>query len=379
MNICQIFDKLNRKFRRRMLGTMWIKKSLMALAHERVEMGEVGQLQEAFASYLRLPGRSKKGSALADHRLDIQADLQIVVPAYKVEKYIGRCLDSVLRQTTKYKIMVTVVNDGSPDKTREILRKYESDARVTVIDQENKGLSVARNTAIDTIKGRYVTFLDSDDELHPGSIDVWLDTAYRENADLVVGGYTTFSDSHWPQSTVVHPYEVIDHWCRVVHGYPWGIAIKADRMQHLCFPEGYWFEDTMYAFLLYPTSNKCVTIPDIVYHYRSNPYGISATSAGNPKVIDTLLVTMQLLADGEKLGIKPDAPLYNVFLYQVSQNYNRIHSLHDSSIDRLVFRMSCYLRERYFSAWRTSDKRLQLIEQSLLSCDFGKYRYACIL
>lgn len=55
MNICQIFDKLNRKFRRRMLGTMWIKKSLMAIAHERVEMGEVGQLQEDFASYLPPP------------------------------------------------------------------------------------------------------------------------------------------------------------------------------------------------------------------------------------------------------------------------------------------------------------------------------------
>ncbi len=379
MDFYQVIARLNNKVRHRILRTMVVKKGLVALAHERVEMGDVGQIREALAKYLTPPLYDKKGSALADHRLDIQADLQIVVPAYKVEKYIERCLDSVLHQATRYKIIVTVVNDGSPDGTREILRRYEGDARVTIIDQENKGLSGARNAAMEPIKGRYVTFLDSDDELHPGSIDAWLDAAYREDADLVVGGYTTFSDSRWPQTTIVHPYEVIDHWCRVVHGYPWGIAIRADRLRHLCFPDGYWFEDTMYAFLLYPTSGKCVTIPDIVYHYRSNPNGISATCGGNPKVLDTLFVTMQLLADGEKLGIKPDAPLYDVFLYQVSQNYNRIRSLRNWAIDRLVFRMSCHLRERYFGSWHTSDKALQLIEQSLVSCDFGKYRHACIL
>lgn len=111
--------------------------------------------------------------------------------------------------------------------------------------------------------------------------------------------------------------------------------------------------------------------------YKKN--WLSGKCGGNSKMLDTLFVTMQLLADGEKMGVKPDAPLYDVFLYQVSMNYNRIRSLRDRGIDRLVFRMSCYLRERYFSSLHTSDKALQLIEQSLVSCDFGRYRYACIL
>lgn len=95
-------------------------------------------------------------------------DLQVIIPAYNTGKYIERCVDSVLSLPASRSIIVTVVNDGSQDCTGDVLRKYDKDQRVEVITQENRGLSGARNRALDSIKGRYVTFLDSDDEFLGG-------------------------------------------------------------------------------------------------------------------------------------------------------------------------------------------------------------------
>lgn len=95
-------------------------------------------------------------------------DLQVIIPAYKTAQYIERCIDSVLSLPTSRRLVVTVVNDGSPDNTAEVLKKYDAETRVEVITQENRGFSGARNRALDSIKARYVTFLDSDDEFLVG-------------------------------------------------------------------------------------------------------------------------------------------------------------------------------------------------------------------
>ena len=95
-------------------------------------------------------------------------DLQVIIPAYNAGRYIERCVDSVLRLPTRKKILVTVVNDGSTDDTCQKLRKYEGEERVEVILQPNKGFSGARNRGLETLRARYVTFLDSDDEFLGG-------------------------------------------------------------------------------------------------------------------------------------------------------------------------------------------------------------------
>ena len=95
-------------------------------------------------------------------------------------------------------------------------------------------------------------------------------------------------------------------------GFPWGKVIRSTKFQSLCFPEGYWFEDTLFCIILYSMSYKLVTIPDDVYLYRINPKGITSTSHGNPKVIDSLLVTLQLLEDAQKLGLPMTGSLYDI-------------------------------------------------------------------
>ncbi len=101
-------------------------------------------------------------------------------------------MDSVLSQNTKYHILQTIVNDGSPDHSRDILSKYEHLPNVEIINQENQGFSGARNAGLKVIKGKYVAFLDFDDILSVGSIDVLMDKVIATDADIVEGGYATF-------------------------------------------------------------------------------------------------------------------------------------------------------------------------------------------
>ena len=134
-------------------------------------------------------------TCVANNALNPQYDLQIIVPAYNVEKYVAECLESILNQKTHYSYLVTVVNDGCTDKTPEILRSYQTKypERMEVINQENRGLSGARNAALKVLKGRYITFLDSDDVMSESAIEALLDKA--DGKDIIQGGWYTFEQS----------------------------------------------------------------------------------------------------------------------------------------------------------------------------------------
>ena len=92
----------------------------------------------------------------------INKDLSIIVPAYNSEKTIEQCINSVITQETKYDYELIVVNDGSTDRTKEIVEKF-NDEKIVLINQENRGFSGARNRGIDECVGKYIMFLDSDD------------------------------------------------------------------------------------------------------------------------------------------------------------------------------------------------------------------------
>lgn len=299
--------------------------------------------------------------------------MQVIIPAYKVEKYIEECVDSVLSQSTHYRILLTIVNDGSPDRTREILRKYENIQNVEIIDQENKGFSGARNAALKVIKASYVTFLDSDDQMQPGSIDALLDKAISTGADIVEGSYICISYKGCEGTVIRKQAYIGDKWMGILFGFPWGKVYRSSIFANLQFPEGYWFEDTLCSFLIYPQCHKIVTISDIVYRYRLNPNGITSTSAGNPKVLDSLLITIQLLEEARALNLQFDSQLYDMFLLQVRNNYGRISSLHNSELDKAVFLISCNLKRDYFDNFHTLNPNFKLIEQSLNEVDYLHY------
>lgn len=121
--------------------------------------------------------------------LQVENLVSIVLPIYNVEKYLPKCLDSVLGQTYK-NIEIICVNDGSPDGSEKIVCDYmKKDRRITLINQKNQGLSGARNTGIENAKGEYIIFLDSDDWIDPETVQTAIDEMNKENAQLVMWSY----------------------------------------------------------------------------------------------------------------------------------------------------------------------------------------------
>jgi glycosyltransferase involved in cell wall biosynthesis len=109
--------------------------------------------------------------------------VSIIVPIYNVEKYVEKCINSIINQTYS-SIEVILINDGSSDNSREIIEQYNSDSRFKIIDQKNEGLSSARNTGLENAKGDYIYFVDSDDYLHKDAIKLLVGKMEETDADF---------------------------------------------------------------------------------------------------------------------------------------------------------------------------------------------------
>ena len=143
----------------------------------------------AAENYLKALAPIPTGTIQADNRITPQYDLHIIVPCYNVARTIVRCVDSILSQKTGYTFFVSLVNDGSTDKTPELLERYRADPRIEILTQSNRGLSGARNRALEHIRGKYILFVDSDDTLRKGAVQALLSKALETNADIVQGGF----------------------------------------------------------------------------------------------------------------------------------------------------------------------------------------------
>lgn len=111
--------------------------------------------------------------------------ISIIIPIYNVENYLAQCLDSILNQIFK-DFECICVNDGSTDKSLAILQEYiNKDDRIKIINQENKGLSGARNSALKIVNGKYITFIDSDDFVTIDYLEKLINIAEKEDSDIV--------------------------------------------------------------------------------------------------------------------------------------------------------------------------------------------------
>ena len=130
----------------------------------------------------------------------MQPKISVIIPVYNVETYIEECLNSVIGQTFR-DIEIILVNDGSTDLSLEIIKTFaEKDKRITFYSQENKGVSVARNSGIRKARGEYILFVDSDDKIVENTLTVLYQHAIETNADLVLG-----NASYWYPDGTLQP------------------------------------------------------------------------------------------------------------------------------------------------------------------------------
>lgn len=115
-----------------------------------------------------------------------KAKVSIVIPVYNAEKYIEKCLKSVINQTLK-KIEIIIINDGSKDKSEEIIREIaKKDSRIKFITRENKGVGPTRNEGIELANGEYIIFIDSDDVIEPNMCEIMYNKAKKNDVDIVI-------------------------------------------------------------------------------------------------------------------------------------------------------------------------------------------------
>lgn len=203
--------------------------------------------------------------------------VSVIIPVFNVERYLHRCVDSILNQSYK-DLEVIIVDDGSPDNCPAICEEYaRKDRRVKVIHKNNGGLSSARNSALDIATGEYVMFVDSDDYIHPDTICTTLELAEKEGAEIVQ--FETESKKN-PSSISNYQLSIYDNR---------SIFLKRAQRIMLCaklykrslwdgirMPEGMVNEDDGTTWKLYYRSKKIVRINAPYYHYTKNPDGIIA-------------------------------------------------------------------------------------------------------
>lgn len=120
--------------------------------------------------------------------------ISVIIPVFNVEKYIEQCIESVINQTLN-DIEIICVNDGSTDKSLEILKKYQQkDARIKILNQENKGAGAARNTGLNAANGEYIYFLDGDDYIEQIALEKLYKQIIKKNADICLCKHKTFDD-----------------------------------------------------------------------------------------------------------------------------------------------------------------------------------------
>lgn len=204
------------------------------------------------------------------------AKVSIIVPVYNVEKYLRKCLDSLINQTLK-DIEIICVNDGSKDNSPKILEEYaKKDNRIIVINQENAGLSVARNSGIDIAKGEYIGFVDSDDWIDLDFFEKLYYSATSNDTDIAVGGIIRVTGIkkkkflNFEKETITDNTNLKFELCDVPEkSYVWNKIYKTEKLKEigLEFEKGIFYEDCIFTPQALFYLGKIVTVPNIYYYY----------------------------------------------------------------------------------------------------------------
>lgn len=233
-------------------------------------------------------------------------DLTIIVPVYNVENYIRSSLESLFRQgLDERRFEVVVVNDGTKDKSMEVIQDIIAQhSNVTVVNQENQGLSVARNTGLKHAAGEYILFVDSDDLLIDNTLKSLLDCAVSTSVDMVMGDFVKLSDkqidNYVPSFSEVESIEMSGedafvHYLNPRECFVWRTLYRRHFLldNSIMFIPGIYFEDVPFTTECYLKAERCISMPIPFYIYRQRPNSI--VSSINKKKINDFNIVIEHL------------------------------------------------------------------------------------
>lgn len=229
--------------------------------------------------------------------------ISIIIPIYNVEKFVNQCLSSIYSQKVSEELFeVIVVNDGTHDNSMDIVRQYICHTNLTIIEQKNQGLSVARNTGLAAAKGDYLWFVDSDDWLLEDSLNIIFKYINRyKSVDL----FSTILENHYEDTGVIEKeYDPdIKHLSGkeyLQRSYRQGASqrfiIKRGFLEYhkLSFEPGILHEDSLFGYIMLYFANNIMILDKPVYAYRIRTSGSIMSSVSIKSAKDLLYIHKKL-------------------------------------------------------------------------------------
>ena len=285
-------------------------------------------------------------------------EISVIVPVYNTGKYLPKCIESILNQTYA-DFELILVNDGSTDDSGQICDAYAAkDSRVCVLHQRNQGQSVARNLAIEQMKGQWVLFCDSDDWIHPQSLELLHNAAMEYGMDISIGGYAeTAGEAPFisEESLNVEVWTPKDFYMqRFINAtIPVMKLIRRTCLGDLRFPVGKYIDDEYIVYRILFTQQKLAVIPAPLYAYFVNPASLTKR-AWNVGRLDAWEAYEQQIAFFTELGDR-DLVHFRYRGYLENGMVNLSNALEDNAYgqhDRVIRRIERKMRSVIRRAWK---------------------------
>lgn len=202
--------------------------------------------------------------------------ISVIVPIYNVEKYLARCVDSIVNQTYK-NLEIILVDDGSPDLCPQMCDDYaEKDSRIKVVHKKNGGLSDARNAGMAVSTGEYISFIDSDDYVSDDFFECLMNVMNKENSDIaecsVVKFYEDNRFDEFSDDLSVKTYDTQDAMSALIaenpfHQHVWNKLYKTELVKDIPYAVGKLNEDEFWTYQVFGRANKVSKLNKTMYYY----------------------------------------------------------------------------------------------------------------
>ncbi len=228
-------------------------------------------------------------------------EISVIVPIYNVEKYLNKCIDSILNQTFK-KYEIILVDDGSPDNSPKIADEYAEKYPeiITVLHKENGGVGDARNYGISFAKGEYLLILDSDDYIEANMLECLYNSIVSSNSDIAICGFQSINESgniisvteeKLAEGKVMTLKE--DKELLMINPAPWNKMYKRELFinhKDIRYPSGIWYEDIRTTLKLFNVANSITYVNKPLYNYlwREGSQTNNNNCERNSEIIDAL-------------------------------------------------------------------------------------------
>ncbi len=325
--------------------------------------------------------------------MDYKYKISLIMPCYNSENFLAETLDNLLAQTLK-DIQIIIVNDGSKDRTAEIIADYASrHSNILSVYQENAGVSAARNNGMGYIEGKYTMFADSDDLMSSDALEVLYNALEKSEADVAIcrAEYFGYGGNHpHPEAVSLSQIENIDVYNKLIL---WNFLVsnkcyKSSFLKEsgVTFPLKRYAEDGAFCLQIFYRGAKIIGVKDAVMYYRRHEPkdGFSVTQSINYNLVEDMFDCIGIIAQAaQKSFERPDCTcqdkegyLQELYCRTYSAFVNSFYRLIWSADDKTIALMKARFEDLVTKIKPESRPRIAHVDKDLNGIEFSKEKIA---